>query len=85
VLACVRELIIQKNWINVEVHGLNMRYLKTFKNSDFTHTFTNFDIALIGEDGDGPLKVARELHRVLKPGGVLTATTWAVCLTFARA
>jgi ubiquinone/menaquinone biosynthesis C-methylase UbiE len=75
--ACVRELIIQKIWMNVDVEELDIRDLKAFNDNSFTHAFTNFGIALMGEDAEGPYKAVRELHRVLKPGGVCIVMTWA--------
>jgi ubiquinone/menaquinone biosynthesis C-methylase UbiE len=76
-LARVRELIIQKPWKNVELEESDMRYLETLNDNSITHAITNFGIALMGEDAEGPLKSVRELHRVLKPGGVCIVTTWA--------
>lgn len=56
-LARVRELIIQKPWKNVELEESDMRDLETLKDNSFTHAITNFGIALMGEDAEGPLKV----------------------------
>jgi ubiquinone/menaquinone biosynthesis C-methylase UbiE len=79
-VARVRELIIQKHWVDIEVEELDMRNLKTLKDNSFTRAITNFGIALMCEDAEGPLNAVRELHRVLKPGGVCIATTWASSL-----
>jgi ubiquinone/menaquinone biosynthesis C-methylase UbiE len=76
-LARVRDLTIQTPWENVEVKQLDMRYLKVLKDNSFTRTFTNFGIAVMGEDAEGPLKAVRELHRVLKLGGVCVVIIWA--------
>jgi ubiquinone/menaquinone biosynthesis C-methylase UbiE len=54
-----------------------MRDLETLKDNSFTHAITNFGIALMGEDAEGPLNAVRGLHRVLKPGDVCIVTTWA--------
>jgi ubiquinone/menaquinone biosynthesis C-methylase UbiE len=62
---------------NVEVEQLDMRCLKALKDNSFTHTFTNFGIAVMGEDAEGLLKAVSELHRVLKSGGICVVTTWA--------
>ena len=63
--------------MNVEVEELDMKDLIALKDNSFTHVITNFGITLMGEDAQGSLKAVRELHRVLKPGGVCIVTTWA--------
>jgi len=57
-LARDREPIIQKNWMNVEVEELDMRDLKAFKDNSFTYAFTNFGIAFMGEDAEGPFRLS---------------------------
>jgi hypothetical protein len=54
---------------------LDMRDLKTPEDSAFTHAVKNLGTGAMGEDAQGPLKAAKELHRVLKPGRACIFTT----------
>jgi ubiquinone/menaquinone biosynthesis C-methylase UbiE len=64
-------------WENVEADILDVRDLKTLEDESFSHVITNFGFASDVKDASGPLRAAREMHRVLKTGGVCVVTTWA--------
>lgn len=51
---------------------LDVRDLKTLADETFSHVITNFGFAPNVEDPDGPGKAAREIWRVLSPGGVVS-------------
>jgi len=62
-----------KGWTeNVQTDVMPAEAL-TFHNDTFTHSFSNFLIFLAKE----PDKVADNIYRTLKPGGVAIVTTWA--------
>lgn len=71
-------------WDNVETKVLDARELKTLENNTFTHVITNFGFGKDPTDSTGPSKAAKEMWRVLKPGGVAVVTTLYVELPFAR-
>lgn len=64
------------NWTDVETEVLDVRDLKTLHDKTFSHIITNMGFAPDVNDMEGPLKAAKEMWRVLKPGGVAVVTTW---------
>ena len=75
-LDVVRTKISEHKWENVETEVLDVRHLTTVKDNTFTHAITNFGFVANGDDPAAPLKIAKEVWRVLKPGGVCVITTW---------
>ena len=54
-----------------------MKSLNTLGDNTFTHVITNFCLAPPhSDDPKSPEKAAKEMWRVVKPGGVVVATTW---------
>jgi ubiquinone/menaquinone biosynthesis C-methylase UbiE len=79
----VRGKAAENGWENVETDVLDVRDLKTLKDNTFTHVITNFGFAADVKDLNGPLKAAKEMYRVLKPGGVTVVTAWSgMCCNF---
>ena len=69
--------VSRHSWENITSEVLDVRDLKTIKDETFTHVVTNFGFAPDVADLQGPLRAAKEMYRVLKPGGVAIVTTWA--------
>ena len=79
----VRGKAAENRWKSVETDVLDARDLKTLNSNTFTHVITNFGFVPDAKDLSGPLKAAKEMYRVLKPGGVTVVTTWSgMCFTF---
>ncbi|KAL3423371.1 methyltransferase type 11 [Phlyctema vagabunda] len=72
----VLEILNQKGFDDVQTEVLDVRDLKTLKDETFSHVITNFGMAQDPKDTGGPARAAREIWRVLKPGGVAAVTTW---------
>ena len=68
---------LENNWSNISTDILDVRDLKSLQNETFSHVITNFGFAPDVADPTGPLKAAKEMWRVLKPGGVAVTTIWA--------
>jgi ubiquinone/menaquinone biosynthesis C-methylase UbiE len=60
----------QKGWKDVRAEVMNSEDL-TFSNDTFTHSFASFRMAVSDPD-----KVASEMYRIPKPGGIAFATIW---------
>jgi len=68
---------LENNWSNISTDILDVRDLKSLQDGTFSHVITNFGFAPDVSDPTGPLKAAKEMWRVLKPGGVAVTTIWA--------
>jgi ubiquinone/menaquinone biosynthesis C-methylase UbiE len=73
----VKAKAAERGWENVSTDVLDVRDLKTLEDNTFTHVITNFGFAPDVKDLSGPLKAAKEMYRVLQPGGVAVVTTWS--------
>jgi ubiquinone/menaquinone biosynthesis C-methylase UbiE len=73
----IKEKVDGVEWENVEAELLDARDLKTLQEGTFTHVLTNFGFHPTPDDLAGPAKAAKEMWRVLKPGGVAVVTTWS--------
>ena len=76
-IALVERKSAEKGWKNVSTDVLDVRDLKILEDNTFTHVIANFGFAPNVEDLSGPGKAAKEMYRVLKPGGVTVVTTWS--------
>ncbi|RDW88604.1 hypothetical protein BP6252_00636 [Coleophoma cylindrospora] len=77
ILEVAKAKIQQNGWQEgFETEVLDVRDLKTLRDGTFSHVITNFGFAPNVEDLAGPEKAAKEMWRVLKPGGVAVVTTW---------
>ncbi|MCJ1377327.1 hypothetical protein MMC17_000421 [Xylographa soralifera] len=65
-----------EGWANMQTDVLDVRSLSTLPDDTFTHVIINMGLVVPGDPESG-IKVAREVHRVLKPGGVAVLSTWA--------
>jgi ubiquinone/menaquinone biosynthesis C-methylase UbiE len=68
--------IKSKGWSNMQTDTLDIRSLSRLPGNTFTHVFTNLGFPVPG-DPDSGLGAAREMFRVLQPGGVAIISTWA--------
>ncbi|KAL9128742.1 MAG: hypothetical protein Q9217_002649 [Psora testacea] len=59
-------------WSNVHAEVLDARNLESIANDTFTHTMSTFMIALAPD----PHLIAKEMHRVTKPGGIVGLATF---------
>jgi ubiquinone/menaquinone biosynthesis C-methylase UbiE len=72
----VESKAVEHGWSNISTEVLDVKDLKTLRDDTFSHVITNFGIAPSLEDSDGPLRAAKDIYRVLKPGGVAVTTIW---------
>ncbi|KUJ22047.1 S-adenosyl-L-methionine-dependent methyltransferase [Mollisia scopiformis] len=63
-------------WENTDTKAQDVRNLNEFRDETFTHVITNMGFAPDADDLTGPGRAAKEMWRVLKPGGVAVVTTW---------
>ncbi|KAF2097662.1 S-adenosyl-L-methionine-dependent methyltransferase [Rhizodiscina lignyota] len=66
----------QLGWKDVETKVLDVRSLEGINDETFSHVFVNLGIQ-IPNDPEGPVKMTREVFRVLKTGGVAILSNWA--------
>jgi len=72
----------KEGWNNVETKILDSRNLEGVEDGVFSHVITNFGFMPGTEDKSGPQKIAKEIWRVMRQGGVAVVTTWAGRLLF---
>lgn len=61
-----------QNWTGVSAQVADSRNLASVKDDSFSHAFSSFMICLAPD----PDKIVAEMHRVLKPDGVLGLAVW---------
>lgn len=71
-LSVLRRRVSDKNWKDVDARVVDSRELSGVQDDSFTHTFSAFMVCLAPE----PDKIAREMLRVTKSGGVLGLAVW---------
>lgn len=71
-LSILRRRISDKEWKYVDARVVDSRDLSGIQDDSFTHTFSAFMVCLAPE----PDKIAREMLRVTKSGGVLGLAVW---------
>lgn len=72
----IRQRIETEGWTNMQTDILDIRSLSSLPDNTFTHVITNLGLP-VPDDPDSGLKAAREMFRVLQPGGVAVVSTWA--------
>lgn len=63
----------EKEWKDVQTRTVDASKLEGIADGNLTHVFSTFMICLAPE----PDLIAREMYRVIKPGGVLRLAVWA--------
>lgn len=63
-------------WESIDTKVQDCRNLNEIQDETFTHVITNMGFAPNVDDLSGPGRAAKEMWRVLKPGGVAIVTTW---------
>ncbi|KAK4693304.1 hypothetical protein P7C71_g4071, partial [Lecanoromycetidae sp. Uapishka_2] len=63
----------QEEWLNVTTEIADSRSLSQIDDDWFDYTFSTFMICLAPE----PHRIAQEMNRVTKPGGILALAVWA--------
>ena len=72
-LSLLKEKIEKAGWENIDTRTLDSRHLDGIADDSFTHTFSTFMICLAPD----PDLIAKEMYRVMQPGGVLGLAVWA--------
>ena len=72
-VSLIKRKIQSNGWDKVDARVLDARLLDGIADDAFTHTFSTFMICLAPE----PDRIATEMYRVTKPGGVLGLAVWS--------
>lgn len=76
-LEVLKTKISENGWQDVEIGVQDVKSLTNLADNTFTHVITNFCIPIPSpEDPKAAEKATKEMWRVVKPGGVVVATTW---------
>ena len=77
----LQQRIKAEGWSNMQTATLDSRALTSQLPADsFTHVISNLGLPVPGDAGSG-LAIAREIFRLLQPGGVTVLSTWAGLLS----
>lgn len=71
----VEARIKKESWKDVRAGVLDMRDMRSFPSSEFTHIFANFGVQVLGSE-EAVSRACREMFRVLRPGGVCAMSGW---------
>jgi ubiquinone/menaquinone biosynthesis C-methylase UbiE len=72
----------RKGWENVETKIVDSRNLEGVENGVFSHVVTNFGFMPSTGDKSGPQKIAKEIWRVMREGGLAVIRPGLVRCTF---